>query len=101
MFKIFLQIVLFLTYFLVPLTYQTKTKHQNTMKTSIYQKQLVSKYKKKPIKELVFLYDLAMHKIVAAYSQPIEAEELTKIQTQFYILSDIIEQKRKSFEFED
>jgi len=101
LFKIFLQIVLFLTYFLVTLTYQTKTKHQNTMKTSIYQKQLVSKYEKKPIKELVFLYDLAMHKIVAAYSQPIEAEELTKIQTQFYILSDIIEQKRKSFEFED
>jgi len=101
LFKIFLQIVLFLTYFLVPLTYQTKTKHQNTMKTSIYQKQLVSKYEKKPINELVFLYDLAMHKIVAAYSQPIEAEELTKIQTQFYILSDIIEQKRKSFEFED
>ena len=71
------------------------------MKTSIYQKQLVSKYEKKPIKELVFLYDLTMHKIVAAYSQPIEAEELTKIQTQFYILSGIIEQKRKSFEFED
>jgi hypothetical protein len=71
------------------------------MKTSIYQKHLVTRYEKKSIKELVFLSDLVFQKIVFAYSQPIEAEELTKIQMQDYILLKVIQQKRERFEFED
>ena len=71
------------------------------MKTSIYQKHLVTRYEKKSIKKLVSLSDLVFQKIVSAYSQPIEAEELTKIQMQDYILLKVIQQKRERFEFED
>lgn len=70
------------------------------MKLSIYQKQLVCKYEKMPIKELVSIYDLAMKKIVSHYSE-LTGAELTKVQTKMDILLDIIEKKRSRFEFED
>ena len=71
------------------------------MKTSIYEKHLFTRYEKKSIKELVSLSDLVFKKIVSAYSQPIEAEQLTKIQMQDYVLLKVIQQKRERFEFED
>jgi len=70
------------------------------MRLSIYQKQLVRKYEKMPIKKLVSIYDLAMQKIVSHYSE-LTGQELTKVQTKMHILLDIIEQKRSRFEFED
>ena len=96
--KIFLVILLFLIYSLYFWSsYSPKT--LTIMET--LRKRLVSKYEKMAIKDLVVLQDLLLKKLVAFYTQPIDSEELTKLQMSSYYLSEILEQKRERFEFED
>ena len=83
------------------MNYEQEQQTKTTMKTSTYRKQLVTKYEKMAIKDLVVLQDLLLKKLVAFYTQPIDYEELTKLQMSSYYLSEILEQKRERFEFED
>ena len=83
------------------MNYEQEQQTKTTMKTSTYRKQLVTKYEKMAIKDLVVLQDLLLKKLVAFYTQPIDSEELTKLQMSSYYLSEILEQKRERFEFED
>ena len=71
------------------------------MKTSTYRKQLVSKYEKKSIKELVYLYELTIQELVKSFSGLADYEKLTKTQIKCDVLPDIIQQKRDRFEIED
>ena len=83
------------------MNYEQEQQTKTTMKTSTYRKQLVTKYEKMAIKDLVVLQDSLLKKLVAFYTQPIDYEELTKLQMSSYYLSEILEQKRERFEFED
>ena len=71
------------------------------MTTSTYRKQLVTKYEKKSIKELVSIYELTIQELVKSFSGLADYEELTKIQIKCDVLPDIIQQKRDLFEIED
>ena len=71
------------------------------MKISTYRKQLVAKYEKKSIKDLVYLYELTIQELVKSFSGLADYEELTKTQIKCDILPDIIQQKRDRFEIED
>jgi len=71
------------------------------MKTSTYRKQLVSKYEKKSLKELVSIYELTIQELVKSFSVLADYEELTKMQIKCDVLPDIIQQKRDRFEIED
>ena len=64
-------------------------------------KRLVSKYEKMAIKDLVVLQDSLLKKLIASHIQPIDSDELTKLQMSSYYLSEILKQKRERFEFED
>ena len=64
-------------------------------------KRLVSKYEKMAIKDLVVLQDSLLKKLVASHIDLIDSDELTKLQMSSYYLSEILEQKRERFEFED
>jgi hypothetical protein len=64
-------------------------------------KRLVSKYEKMAIKDLVVLQDSLLKKLVASHIEQIDSDELTKLQMSSYYLSEILEQKRERFEFED
>jgi Mor family transcriptional regulator len=69
------------------------------MSTSQYIKNLKNQHEGKTIQELVSAYDLAISKIASFPSGLITQQEMTRAQIQYYILSDIIEKKRKTPEF--
>lgn len=71
------------------------------MKTSLYLKQLVSKYEQNSIAELISLYNSAVQKIASYKNGEITAQQLTSAKVQYYIVSDIIEKKRKTVEFKE
>ena len=71
------------------------------MTTLTYRKQLVTKYEKKSIKELVYLYELTIQELVKSFSGLDDYEKLTKTQIKCDVLPDIIQQKRDRFEIED
>jgi hypothetical protein len=71
------------------------------MTTLTYRKQLVTKYEKKSIKELVSVYELTIQELAKSFSGLVDYEELTKMQIKCDILPSIIQQKRDLFEIED
>jgi hypothetical protein len=71
------------------------------MTTVTYRKQLVTKYEKKSIKELVSIYEFTIQELVKSYGGLADYEELTKIQIKCDVLPDIIQKKRDFFEIED
>jgi len=71
------------------------------MTTSTYRKQLVTKYEKKSIKELVSVYEFTIQELLKSFNGFADYEELTKMQIKCDILPDIIQKKRDCFEIED
>jgi hypothetical protein len=69
------------------------------MTTSQYIKNEKSKYDGKSIQELVSLHDLAISKMVAFKNGEISEQERTRAHIQYYIVSEILEKKRKTPEF--
>lgn len=71
------------------------------MTTSQYIKNLKNQHEGKSIHDLISSYDLAISKISSFKNGEITQQEMTKAQIQYYILSDILEKKRKTAEFKE
>ena len=71
------------------------------MTTSQHIKNLTNQHEGKSIHELVSSYNLAISKISSFKNGEITQQEMTSAQIQYYILSDILEKKRKTIEFKE
>lgn len=71
------------------------------MTTSQQIKNLTNQHEGKSIQELVSSYNLAISKISSFKNGEITQHEMISAQIQYYILSDILEKKRKTTEFKE
>jgi Mor family transcriptional regulator len=69
------------------------------MSTAQHIKNLKNQHEGKSIEELISSYNLAISKISSFSKGKITQKEMTSAQIQYYILSEILEKKRKTAEF--